>query len=284
MTAAQRFYDGCVAIVYSEQQHAMAVPTHHSQANSITPFCGKAALSQALSKAVLTATDIMQRALHQASAPTPTATTSHEAAISQLVSILPSVMSSAAYLDMTSPASAAVRRHVLSMLISLLQPGFPLLAAQTKVLECLRTLLQEGAAEQPAGIKAAWGQQVLAALGPATAALAHCTMCPPTATPATLTHASSVLATSTAGPLNALEVAVITEAVKALLAAVTAMAPKGAQAQQAVMRVLVPLLVECAAPLPPRQVSAPIRDLAIKLVTSLPMSAAGGHSEDTFTR
>mmetsp|Transcript_17323 Transcript_17323/g.45390 ORF Transcript_17323/g.45390 Transcript_17323/m.45390 type:complete len:294 (+) Transcript_17323:2771-3652(+) len=78
-------------------------------------------------------------------------------------------------------------------------------------------------------------------------------------------------------PLSTGSVAVVTECLKALVAAAHfAGAAVGPAAQEAIMQVLLPLLVLAAAPSPPAHPTLSLKELAVKLITSLPGSPMGG--------
>lgn len=169
---------------------------------------------------------------------------------------------------------------------------------QLKALEAVRTVLQEGAssstgaaapaapgttageAEATAQRKLAWAQQVLACLGPHAATLAHALM--QLQQPAEAANGTAGVPQQLLPHQQQAHVAsAVTEVVKALLAAVTvAGARGGVAAQEAVMRVLVPLLVEAAAPPAPAPAVPALRELSLKLVNSLPGSQALGESCD----
>ncbi len=130
-------------------------------------------------------------------------------------------------------------------------------AAAAKALEAVRGFLQECVPEPAGSPKAATARALLAAAGPPAVALAHAAM-----------HQCLF-------PLAGPPLAAVSEALKALVVAASLVAPDGQAAQEALMRVLVPLLVEVAAPAPPGVPTPALRELALKLVTALPSAAAG---------
>ncbi|KAF8072444.1 hypothetical protein HT031_000103 [Scenedesmus sp. PABB004] len=160
-------------------------------------------------------------------------------------------------------ASPAAAQQCCGVLLWALQQHRPGGAAEAegpalvacKVLEAVRSLLQDDAAQQQAG-RAALAQLVTAAVVPQAAALAHAAL------------------SCGAGPLAGATLAAVTEALKVLLLLSTRTAAQGEAAQVAVMRVLVPLLVEAASP-PPGSPGTPLlRDMACRLVSAMPASAA----------
>lgn len=104
--------------------------------------------------------------------------------------------------------------------------------------------------------KAALAQLVTGAVVPEAAALIHAAM------------------NSGRGPLAGSELAAVTEGLKVLLLLSNRKAAQGEAAQVAVMHVLVPLLVEVAAPPAGTPVTPLLRDMACKLVSAMPTSAA----------
>lgn len=139
-------------------------------------------------------------------------------------------------------------------------------------MEALRAAAQDAAAKQPPGRRAAAALQLLAAAGPAAAGLVHARM-----QPGGGTH-----------PLAGDELSLVAESIKLLLvgAGLAAASSAGAAggeaaagappaAQVGVMRVLVPLLVEAAAPAAGVPVTPLLRDISVKLVTVMPSSASG---------
>jgi hypothetical protein len=116
---------------------------------------------------------------------------------------------------------------------------------------------------------------VLAALGPSIVAAAH--ECLAGAGDGGGRTGASV------AEMPAEDAALVVEAIKALVAGANLVASMGSAASQApaeglqqVMRVLVALLVESAAPAPGALSSPSVRDMAIRLITSLPTSATLG--------
>jgi hypothetical protein len=130
-------------------------------------------------------------------------------------------------------------------------------ASAAKALEAVRCFLQESVAEPGGSPKAGTARALLAAAGPPAVALAHAAM-----------HQCLF-------PLAGPPMAAVSEALKTLVVAANLVAPDGQAAQEGLMRVLVPLLVEVAAPAPPGVPTPALRDMALKLVTALPSAASG---------
>ncbi|GFR48876.1 hypothetical protein Agub_g10725 [Astrephomene gubernaculifera] len=154
-------------------------------------------------------------------------------------------------------SAAGARSCAFGVLAAALGPETPPAAAHA-VLEAVRTAVQEAAAEDAASARGRWCRLLLCTLSPAAVARV------------------GVLLAEAGQPLSGEEQALVAECVKLLVVGATLAGPQGAAAQDGVMQVLVPLLVELAAPaLGPAAVTPALRDMAIKLITSLPASAAG---------
>mmetsp|Transcript_33762 Transcript_33762/g.85454 ORF Transcript_33762/g.85454 Transcript_33762/m.85454 type:complete len:773 (-) Transcript_33762:70-2388(-) len=169
-------------------------------------------------------------------------------------------------------AATRARRHVLITLAWLLERESPgSVPARARAAEAVRALLQEGAAENPPAHKAAWAQQLLAAMGPSAAAEMHALMSG---------HGKkdgAASASSSGGDLSDSETAVVAECIKLLIAGATLASVRlGEAGATAVVGVLVPLVVQAAAPADSARSSAVLRKLALQLITQLPTSAALG--------
>ncbi|KAG2435720.1 hypothetical protein HXX76_006917 [Chlamydomonas incerta] len=154
------------------------------------------------------------------------------------------------------PAVAAARGMLVAALAAPLAPGAPP-AAALAVLEAARGAVQESVAEDAAAPRGRWARLLVAALvGPAVVRVGP-------------------LLTEAKAPLSGEEQSMVGETIKLLVLASTLAAAQGQAAQEGVMQVLVPLLVEAAAPSAgAAAVAPPLRDMALKLITSLPAAAA----------
>ena len=339
LQAALAFHDSVLASTASAiaaaggQQPATALHTHHATSSPFShqPPSGAGVLSQAASLAVLSVADELSKsAAHMRRAaggsyeaqdqpplllPGGAESGIHPTALDgeRAGAYITALLAAGSHLiDASgSPAHLAVRRQVLAVLASLLQPlSAPGIATANggteadaaaritaptstsggaaadvlaslwlRVCEGVRTLLQEATAAAGVGGgrggKAEWGRQALAALGPHCAALARTLLCGPG-------EAGAKTAGSPTQPAGQASVAAQTaaECIKVLLAGAGLVgaahaAPSTAQQQQqeGVLRVLAALLVEAAAAVP----GLPgLRDMAIKLAASLPSSAVLG--------
>ncbi len=181
----------------------------------------------------------------------------------RLPALLTALLGSAATLSVLSGGADLVAA-ALGVVQSALVPGAPP-AAQRAALEALRATLQEAQAEhqqqQKGGRstgKAALAERCMGALAPQVAALVHA---------------------GTRRPAAALEgerLAAVVEGLKVLLLVNNLSAAKGEPAQAAVLSVLVPLLVEAAAPEGAAAPTPALRDMALKLLTAMPAAPSGG--------
>ncbi|GLC70784.1 hypothetical protein PLESTF_001032900 [Pleodorina starrii] len=154
-------------------------------------------------------------------------------------------------------SAAAVRDCVMAAAAGAFQAAVPP-AAALAVLEAARAAVQEAAVEEPGSARGRWARAVVHSLMP----------------PA-VERVAALLALARQ-PLAGSEQSLVAECLKLLVLAATLAGPHGAAAQEGVMQVLVPMLVEVAAPAAgPAAATPPLRDLAVKLITTLPAAAAG---------
>lgn len=125
----------------------------------------------------------------------------------------------------------------------------------SKVLEAVRVYVQEAAGGDPGSGKSRLAAACLAVVGPRASLQVH-------------QHLREQ------SPLEGDSLAAAIESLKLLLVSATSLLTS-AQQQEAVMKVLVPLLVEVSAPPEGLPVTPVLRDMALRLITAMPSSSAG---------
>ncbi|KXZ55552.1 hypothetical protein GPECTOR_2g1101 [Gonium pectorale] len=136
-------------------------------------------------------------------------------------------------------------------------PSAPLSAAAA-VLDVVRSFATEAANDDPSSGRGRWARLLIGTVAPL------------------MVERASALLTAARQPLAGEEQSLVAECLKLLVLAATFAGPHGGQAQDGVMQVLVPLLVEVTAPAAGAAVATPaLRDMGFKLITSLPASASG---------
>ncbi|GIL52578.1 hypothetical protein Vafri_8312 [Volvox africanus] len=151
---------------------------------------------------------------------------------------------------------ASVRECVLAVLMGAFQAAVPP-AAALSVLDTARTAAQEAAGEDPGSPRGRWVRTLVCFLMP-------------------LAVERVALLLARTKPLTGVDQSLVAECLKLLVLAATLASPQGAVALDGVMQVLVPLLVEVAAPAAgPAAATPALRDMAVKLITSLPTTASG---------
>ncbi|MEW5307721.1 MAG: hypothetical protein WDW36_010098 [Sanguina aurantia] len=151
------------------------------------------------------------------------------------------------------------------------------------VLGALRALMQEAAAEQPQGCMASWSHSCAASSLPVAAASLHATLATLTAAAAAAappvppgSGAQAVPGAAAGGSLSEGEASVAVETLRVLVVMASSVTALGQRAQETVLELLVPLLVECASPPPPAASVPALREFALKLVSTLPAAASLG--------